>query len=191
MNAIFTPNEAAALVAISPKRIYKEIEHQIIPATTPNHNQLSFGSLVYLRALREIDFDFSVSHRVRLHQALSQAWEQQMVTVEFAKFFTLQVSEIGRELQEKIDQFEAWKAELVSNPAILGGEIVFPNSRLSVARIGGALERGESLEILREDYPYLTDRDFDFARMYVKAYPSKGRPKDVPERSRRVDEVSN
>ena len=191
MKAIFTPNEAAALIAISPKRIYKEIEYQIIPATTPNHNQLSFGSLVYLRALREIDFDFSVSHRVHLHQALAQAWEQQMVTVEFAKFFTLQVSEIGRELQETIARFEAWKAELVSNPAILGGETVFPNSRLSVVRIGGALERGESLEILREDYPYLTDRDFDFARMYVKAYPSQGRPKDVPARSRRVDEVSN
>jgi uncharacterized protein (DUF433 family) len=183
MPPIFTPNEAAALVAISPKRIYKEIEYQIIPATTPHHNQLSFGSLVYLRALREIDFDFSVSHRVRLHQALAQAWEQQVVTVEFAKFFTLQVQEIGRELQSLIDRFETWKAGLVSNPAILGGAMVFPNSRLSVGRIGGSLERGESLEILRADYPYLTDRDFDFAQMYVKAYPSKGRPK--------VDEVSN
>jgi uncharacterized protein (DUF433 family) len=183
MSAIFTPNEAAALVAIPPKRIYKEIEYRIIPATTPNLNQLGFGSLVYLRALREIDFDFSVSHRIRLHQTLTQAWEQQQATVEFAKFFTLQVGEIGRELQETIDKFEDWKAGLVSNPDILGGEIVFPNSRLSVLRIGGALERGESVEILRADYPYLTDRDFDFARMYVRAYPSKGRPKDLVERN--------
>jgi uncharacterized protein (DUF433 family) len=183
MNETFTPNEAAALVAISPKRIYKEIEYRIIPAVTPNHNQLSFGTLVYLRALREVNFDFSVSYRVRLHQALVQAWEQQLATVEFAKFFTLQVSEIGRELQTSIDRFETWKARLLSNPQILGGEVIFPDSRLSVLRIGGSLERGESLEILRQDYPYLSDEDFDFARMYVKAYPSKGRPK--------ADEVFN
>jgi hypothetical protein len=61
MPKIFTPNEAAALIEISPKRIYKEIEHRIIHAETPNHHQLSFGTLVYLRALKEINFDFSVS----------------------------------------------------------------------------------------------------------------------------------
>jgi uncharacterized protein (DUF433 family) len=76
-----------------------------------------------------------------------------------------------------ISRFEAWKAELVSNPNILGGEVVFPGSRLSVQRIGGCLARGETLEVFREDYPYLTDEDLDFARIYVKAYPIQSRPK--------------
>jgi uncharacterized protein (DUF433 family) len=183
MNIIFTPNEAAALIEISPKRIYKEIEHHIIHSNPPNHNQLSFGTLVYLRALKEINFDFSVSYRTHLHQALQTAWQQQVSTLEFGRFFTLNVSEIGKELQILIDQFEAWKARLVSNPNILGGEIVFPDSRLSVQRIGGSLMRGENLEVLREDYPYLTDEDLDFARIYVKAYPIQGRPK--------VDEIYN
>jgi uncharacterized protein (DUF433 family) len=63
------------------------------------------------------------------------------------------------------DRYEAWRSRLVSNPEILGGEVVFPNSRLSVQRIGGSLERGETLAVLREDYPYLTDEDFNFARI--------------------------
>jgi uncharacterized protein (DUF433 family) len=180
MPKIFTPNEAAALIEISPKRIYKEIEYRIIHSDTPNHNQLSFGTLVYLRALKEINFDFSVSYRTHLHEALQTAWEQQVSTLEFGKFFTLKIGDIGRELQSLIDRFEAWKAHLISNADILGGE-VFPGSRLSVQRIGGSLERGESLEVLRADYPYLTEEDFDFARIYVKAYPQQGRPK--------VDEV--
>ena len=183
MNKIFTPNEAAALVSISPKRIYKEIEYRIIPIDLSNQNQLSFGTLVYLRALKEINFDFSVSYRIHLHQALQTAWEQQLSTLEFGKFFTLKVGEIGQELQTLIDRFEAWKARLVSTPNILGGEIVFPGSRLSVQRIGGSLERGEAVEVLREDYPYLTDEDLNFARIYVKAYPIQGRP--------RVDEIYN
>jgi uncharacterized protein (DUF433 family) len=183
MNIIFTPNEAAALIEISPKRIYKEIEHHIIHSDPPNHNQLSFGTLVYLRALKEINFDFSVSYRTHLHQALQTAWKQQDSTLEFGRFFTLNVSEIGKELQTLIDRFESWKARLVSNPNILGGEIVFSDSRLSVQRIGGSLIRGENLEVLREDYPYLTAEDLDFARIYVKAYPIQGRPK--------VDEIYN
>jgi uncharacterized protein (DUF433 family) len=36
---------------------------------------------------------------------------------------------------ETLDLFEDWKAGLVSNPDILGGEMVFPQSRLSVLRI--------------------------------------------------------
>jgi uncharacterized protein (DUF433 family) len=71
-----------------------------------------------------------------------------------------------------ISRFEAWKARLVTNPNILGGEAVFPGSRLSVQRIGGCLVRGETLAVLREDYPDLTDEDFDFAQIYVKAYPN-------------------
>jgi uncharacterized protein (DUF433 family) len=181
MNKIFTPNEAAALIEISPKRIYKEIEHSIISFGTPD--RLSFATLVYLRALKEINFDFSVSYRIQLHQALQTACEQQLSTLEFGKFFTLKVGEIGQELQILVDRFETWKSRLVSNPEILGGEIIFPNSRLSVQRIGGVLERGETVALLREDYPYLSDEDFDFAHIYVKAYPKQGRPK--------IDEVYN
>jgi uncharacterized protein (DUF433 family) len=95
----------------------------------------------------------------------------------------LDVSAVGQELQILVDRFEAWRSKLVSNPNILGGETVFPGSRLSVQRIGSSLERGETLTVLREDYPYLTDEDFHFARIYVKAHPQQGRSK--------VDEVHN
>jgi uncharacterized protein (DUF433 family) len=95
----------------------------------------------------------------------------------------LDVSVVGQELHILADRFETWRSRLVSNPNILGGEKVFPNSRLSVQRIGSCLERGETLTALREDYPYLTDEDFQFARIYVKAYPQQGRAK--------VNEVHN
>jgi uncharacterized protein (DUF433 family) len=53
----------------------------------------------------------------------------------------------------------------------MGGETVFPNSRLTVRRIGSMLERGESSEVIREDYPYLSQEDLEFAQIYVRAYP--------------------
>jgi uncharacterized protein (DUF433 family) len=95
----------------------------------------------------------------------------------------LDVGGIEQELQILVDRFETWQSTLISDPNILGGETVFPNSRLSVQRIGSSLERGETLTVLREDYPYLTDEDFHFARIYVKAYPINSNPN--------VDEVHN
>ena len=176
MEAIFTPNEAAAFAYLPPKRVYKEIEYKIIQPVS-NAPCLSFAALIYLRALKEIDFEFSVKSRTVLYQRLVKAIEEQATTLEFAKFFVLQLNTINKELLDLILQFNHWKSNLVNNPNIMGGQTVFPNSRLSVQHIGKIIERGESFEVIKEDYPYLSDLDFKFSPLYVKAYPVMGRPK--------------
>ena len=60
---------------------------------------------------------------------------------------------------------------------ILGGEPVFVGSRLAVRHVGGMLAQGTDLSEVQEDYPYLTERDIEFARLYVAAYPRMGRPR--------------
>ena len=59
----------------------------------------------------------------------------------------------------------------------MAGQTVFPNSRLSVHHVGQIIARGESLQVILEDYPYLSELDFKFAPLYVKAYPVMGRPR--------------
>ena len=71
--------------------------------------------------------------------------------------------------KEGIPEYTKWKSQLSSDPKILGGETTFLNSRLSVIRIGGALEQGESIEVLQQDYPYLTEEDCEYAQIYVKS----------------------
>lgn len=176
METIFTPNEAAAFANISPKRVYKEIEHRIIQPVS-DAPRLSFAALIYLRALKEIDFEFSVKYRTAIYQTLLKAIAEKASTVEFAKFFVLQITSIDRELSDLISQFNLWKGGLVSNPEIMGGQVVFPNSRLSVHHIGKIMNRGEALQVTKEDYPYLSELDLKFAPLFVKAYPVMGRPK--------------
>ena len=65
-------------------------------------------------------------------------------------------------------RFNLWKSSLIANPQIMGGEVVFPNTRLTVCHVGGMVERGELPAIIREDYPYLSDEDIQFAHLYVK-----------------------
>lgn len=71
---------------------------------------------------------------------------------------------------DEIIAFVRWQASLTSDRNIMGGEAVFPDSRLSVRHIGGMLERGERSAVILEDYPYLSERDLIFAHLYVKVY---------------------
>jgi uncharacterized protein (DUF433 family) len=98
--------------------------------------------------------------------------------VTLGRGFQLDVRQLKRDFRTKLDQFNAWKKRLVSDPRILGGEIVFPRSRLSVRHIGEMIRRGVSRSEILEDYPYLTDEDLYFARLYAIAYPRLGRPRD-------------
>ncbi|NEP10436.1 MAG: DUF433 domain-containing protein [Symploca sp. SIO2C1] len=174
MEAIFTPNEAAAFVYLSPKQVYQEIEYKIIQPVS-DLPRLSFAALVYLRALKEINFEFSVQYRTALYQRLVKAIEESASTVEFAKFFSLQLNSISQELSELISQFNEWKRHLVTDPNTMGGQTVFPNSRLSVHHIGKIIDRGESIQVIQEDYPYLSAIDLKLAPLYLKAYPILGR----------------
>jgi uncharacterized protein (DUF433 family) len=65
------------------------------------------------------------------------------------------------------DAFERWRAKLVVDDRVLGGEPVFPKSRLAVRHIGEMLLRGVSRDEVREDYPYLEGIDLDFAVRFV------------------------
>jgi uncharacterized protein (DUF433 family) len=63
---------------------------------------------------------------------------------------------------------DRWKSGLVQDVRIMGGETAFPNSRLTVRRIGLLLQNGESIAAIKEDYPYLCDDDLKFSLRYLK-----------------------
>ena len=112
-----------------------------------------------------------------MYQRLVEATEEHASTVEFAKFFVLQLNTISQELSELISQFNQWKSHLINDPSIMAGQTVFPNSRLSVHHVGKIIARGELLQVIQEDYPYLSELDLKFAPLFVKAYPVMGRPR--------------
>ncbi|MBI3180185.1 MAG: DUF433 domain-containing protein [Deltaproteobacteria bacterium] len=173
---MFTPAEAAAFVDLPPKRVHKEIEKKVIGADKPP--RLDFFALVYLRALKLLDIELPVQTRAEIYRQLGDALRrsESVDEIEVAKLLTLHVATVTKELASKVERFQRWREGLVSNPEIMAGETVFPNSRVTVRGVGGRLERGEIPEVLLEDYPQLTQDDLEFARLFVRAYPRVGRP---------------
>lgn len=68
----------------------------------------------------------------------------------------------------QFEDYNSWKSGLVNDPEIKGGETTFPGTRITVLGIGGILKQGERREDVLEDYPSLTDRDLDYAKLYVE-----------------------
>lgn len=180
---LFTPTEAAALTGVEVTVVRKEIEKRVIRpkrvARQHPHVRVALADLFYLQVLRDFDLELPARVRMRIRNAIAHHWglADRPGELVISGLLTLKIGEAESVVLALLQRFDDWRKRLVQDPGILGGEAVFPGSRLAVRHVGGVLERGEAPKSIREDYPYLTDEDLEFARLYVKAYPNVGRPK--------------
>jgi uncharacterized protein (DUF433 family) len=170
-----TATEVAALAGLDEGRVRKEVENGLFarPAFT-------FGDLVYFCALALLGIQLGVDDRRRLHTVIATAMAARRTPprVEFGPVLEVRLDRLARDVGGKLARFEAWKKKLVTDETILGGEPVFPKSRLAVRHVGAMLLRADAAAEVREDYPYLKDEDIEFAPVYTRAYPRMGRPRE-------------
>jgi uncharacterized protein (DUF433 family) len=177
-----SPTEVAALLEVPERRVRKEVEHGLLPSPP----QLNFDMAVYIKVLDGLsELEPPVEWRRRMLVSIRNALMHgrlSAVSDEFeliAGLLRLRLRTVAEEVSEQLVPFYRWRdARVVSDPEILAGEPVFRGSRLSVRRVGHAIERGEKVETIREDYPYLTAEDLEFAPRYARAYPRVGRPRE-------------
>lgn len=178
----FSTTEVAAFAELDERRVRKEVEHGIVRAKSPPRFDLT--ELVYFRTLALLSFELGVDDRRVLHERLhaAMAHADKAARLALGAIVELKVGEVIDGLTQQLDRFEAWKAKLVIDDDILGGEPVFPKSRLAVRHVGGMLLKGAPASEVREDYPYLDDQDLAFAKLFTKAYPRVGRPRETSSR---------
>jgi len=177
-----SPAEVSALLEMPERRVRKEVEHGLFPSPP----QLDFDMVVYLKVLdRLAELEPPVEWRRRMLKSIRNALMHGHISAVSEELelvpgvLQLRLRTVAEEVSEQLVPFYRWRdARVVSDPAILGGEPVFRDSRLSVRRVGEALERGEKVATVREDYPYLSAEDIEFAPRYVRAYPRVGRPRE-------------
>ena len=170
-----TAAEVAALTGLDERTVRKDVEHGIFGAANPP--RFSFPVVVYFRALVLLGLQLGTKDRKWLYRVIVDGLAARRSTIEIGSVAELKLGSVKKQVEERLDRFTAWKHRLVNDDHILGGEPVFPGRRLAVRQIGAMLVRGASPEDIREDYPYLTDEDIDFAKLFAIAYPRVGRPR--------------
>jgi len=173
-----TAAEVAALLGLDEGRVRNEVEHGFLGRTSPP--RFNFADLVYFDAVSLLEVELGVEDRRKLHKLIAYglASKQAPSRVEMDPVFEVRLKRVAKDAEEKLARFDSWKKKLVSDEAILGGEPVFPKSRLAVRHVGGMLLRGARHEDVLKDYPYLTEQDLAFAVIFAKAYPRMGRPRE-------------
>ncbi len=170
-----TTTEAAALTGLDERAVRKDVEHGILDTGSPP--RFAEVALVYLRACASFAFHLDAADRRRLYGEIADALACGRARLDLGSGWTLDVAAIARDLHGRLAAFEAWRSGLVTREDILGGETVFPGTRLAVRRVGELLLRGTDPAEVREDHPGLSDRDLEFARLFTVAYPRIGRPR--------------
>ena len=176
MTQPLTAAEAAALTGLDERAIRKDLEHGIFGrAASPP--RFDFAVVVYFRALTLLGLRLGTKDRRRLYRLIVDGLAARKTTVAIGPAAELKLASVKDEVERRLARFTKWKERLVVDDGVLGGEPVFPKSRLAVRQVGAMLLRGAAPADIREDYPYLTDEDLDFAKLFTLAYPRVGRPR--------------
>jgi uncharacterized protein (DUF433 family) len=172
-----TTAEIAALFNVDEHRVRKDVEHGIMGAARPP--RFRFADVVYFLAVKDMKLELSIADRKMIHGVVAKVLKSARVprAVQLTPVIDLKLGPVVRQVRTRLGRFEAWKRGLGRNSGVLGGEPVFPKSRLAVRHVGEMIRRGVPADEIREDYPYLKDEDLEFAPLYAMAYPRVGRPR--------------
>lgn len=96
------------------------------------------------------------------------------------KYLSLDFAKVVCEVKPRVDLYVSGLRRVEENPAILGGDAVFKDTRIPVKHIGQIAEKGEKTRHILEDYASLTLEDVEFAKLYLRANPPVGRPRLRP-----------
>lgn len=173
-----TVSEAVALVGLEERTIRKEVEYGLFGSESPPRFDLP--ELVCLRVFRELGLQTTIEERRRIYAQICNALANARTVVELSPVLELKLAPVIAELSAILERFEQWKrARVIIDPETMGGEPVFAKTRLTVRHIGSMMlrDRADTLQEIREDYPYLSLEDIEFAKLYTVAYPKVGRPR--------------
>jgi uncharacterized protein (DUF433 family) len=172
---MLSATEVAALAGIDEGKVRKEVENGLFSSPT-----FTSGDLVYFCAIARLEIQLGVDDRRKLLDLIGTAMATPRLParVAFGPILEIRLGRVAEDADKKLSRFEAWKSKLVIDESILGGEPVFPKSRLAVRQVGGMLLRGAPPAEVQEDYPYLKAEDLEFAPVFARAYPRMGRPRE-------------
>jgi len=173
-----TPSEVVALFGLDERRVRKDVEYGVFNRGK-GPPRFALAEVVYLFAVAALGVELGVDDRKRLYRLIAAALAERTPpeSIELGAYLEVRLALAVHDVEERLERFAKWKKKLVIREDVLGGEPVFPNSRLSVRHIGEMARHDGSVNEILEDYPYLDEQDIEFAKQFVAAYPRVGRPR--------------
>lgn len=177
VESYITRLEAAKLSKTSESAVNKAIEQKVIPTRRRGRRTVldaaDVATLVAIRELRPVKLPLGYKRRIRswLRDG-SEAAELTLTNVLAVR----RSEEVEEALQRAKRYVELRERYLEVSPGTRGGEPVIRGTRVPIRGLAKQIELGEAPEVLREDYPRIDEEAYDFAVMWARMNPKRGRP---------------
>jgi uncharacterized protein (DUF433 family) len=183
MELQLTAAQASAVTGLTLKAINKAIDRRTIPSTAKATNgikkrYLSELALVCLKLEAKGLGELPLSFRKRIFNLVLAHPELDVVRP--VEAVQIDVQQAHREVLESVCNLKQAEQMVAIDPNVMGGAPVIAGTRIPVATIGDMLAQGATVEEIAKGYPSLTVEQVRLARMYVAAYPRRGRPASRP-----------
>jgi uncharacterized protein (DUF433 family) len=153
---------------------FRWVDVILLGAVYRNHHLTGSLRKRVLERIKEVGCDWTVN--MTAVAAFSRThWNVRKIYIDDCLYLDLE--KVVESVGPRVDLYRDGLKKIEENSNVLGGEPVFRNTRLSVLHVGKMFERGETLENILEDYPYLEGDDVRFAQLYYRAHPAVGRPR--------------
>lgn len=177
---LLTPGEAAAIAGVAIRSVYKAAAERLPKRTVVRRAGQMFltsDGVVCLSLDRELPKDVPVRVRRRLYDKIEGARSGRVEHGTGSFRYVIDAGPVAKTVETRIEQYRKAMALIVEDPEIQGGAATFRGTRLLVHQVADLLEAGVPKQELREDYPNLTAKMVEAARIYAQAHPRRGRPR--------------
>lgn len=96
-------------------------------------------------------------------------------------FMQVDLREFVDRAAARVAAVEQARERVSVDPGVMAGRPVFRGTRVPIETALASLDTGDTLEQLREGWPFLTPAHIDAARVYLTVNPRRGRPRRMGE----------
>lgn len=182
----FTPSEAAVVSGLPVRAVQKAIDEGPLARGRKNRRrELTAPDLFYLVTIKGLDprlVKLTGKAKDELRRSILARWQSGKVGTRGVSFAGLLVDylAIAAQVRSSLSKLERARRMVVRDPEIRGGEPVIRGTRIPVYAIADMLEEQASEQEILSGYPTLKRENLELARIYVRAYPRRGRPPKHP-----------
>jgi uncharacterized protein (DUF433 family) len=181
---LLTRREAAAVADLPVKVLDKAIEvGVIVPSRGPGGQPLLDEESVIVVTLTSGDRDVTLTANSKMKikdwvYGTRPHLSTEPAELALTPWLVLRVDKKLRTLAKRLSDYIVGRSRYIeSDPQILGGEPVIKGTRISVRALADRVADGDTLDVLKDDYPEVPKQAFETALLYAASHPARGRPR--------------
>jgi uncharacterized protein (DUF433 family) len=196
----FTPAEAGVVTGLGRKAIDNAIDKKVVPGiampsvdpadpdgTRRQRRRISRTDLLWIYVYSRAGGAIPAGARGRLYQRF--AANAGVKEFRVSDLVIIDIAAARREVEARESALDRAKAQILSDPNVIGGEPVFKGTRVPVYDVAASLDKGISRKRILAAYPVLDENALDHALLYAEAFPPRGRPREAPRTSPPLERI--